>query len=84
MRNKKAFAGVIFNSIFVSLLLLSLYYEIGQWSSLNFNKYITDQDLEGANDAYQKYLQNMTGLAFMLSNFLSISASVNVIIQIPL
>jgi hypothetical protein len=85
VRNKKAFAGVVFNSLIIGLMMLAVFWQVGQFGALGIQNYILDDGLteaalEELSAAYQGYVQNLMGAAFMMSNVLSIAASVNVVI----
>jgi len=92
-RNRKAFAAIVFNASAIALMILSVFYKIGDFPDLyhfcetdgqiDYNKVMNGCTSKAAN-AYQVYVTNLTGLAFMISNQLSISASINVILQVPL
>lgn len=85
-RNKQALGGVIANSLIISLLILSVFWHIGTFpTEVQYAmEHPTEENIKEANIKYQSYIQNLTGLAFMIGNQLSISASINVIIQVPL
>ena len=80
-RNRKAFFAIVANSLIISLMVLSVFWKIGTFPDLY--KYVTpfptEQGIADLQTAYQQYLENLTGLSFMISNQLSISASINVI-----
>ena len=42
LRNKKALAGVVGNSVFISLLILSVFYQVGQFGALGLQNYLMD------------------------------------------
>ena len=67
-RNKQALAGIVFNATFITLLLLAVYYQLGQWGAIGFAADLSAGDLAAAQKTYAQYVQNMTGLAFLLSN----------------
>lgn len=82
MRNKRALGGVVFNSVFFSLMILALFWNIGVFPDL-IGIAIKDGEKKAQSD-FQTYIMNIRGLAFMLSNQLGISASMNAILQVPL
>lgn len=82
MRNKRALSGVFFNAIFFSFFILSLYWKVGDFPDLT--QIAKDQGIQKAQEEYQTYVANIRGLAFMLSNQLSISASMNAVLQVPM
>ena len=82
-RNKKSLIGVLFNGAFISLILLSIYYKIGVFPDINSYPN-TPEGFKTKENVLNQYFQNLSGLSFILSNTLSISASVNVILQVPL
>ena len=81
-RNRKAFAAIVLNSAMISLMILSVFWKIAAFPDLY--GIIENDGKSAAQTAYTTYLTNITGLAFMISNQLSISASINVIMQVPL
>lgn len=84
VRNRKSLAAVIFNSTLISLLLLSVYWNVGVFPDLNKYNLLDPDQLDQANADYQNYIKNLSGIAFMFSNQLSFSASINVLLQVPL
>jgi hypothetical protein len=84
VRNRKSMAAVIFNSTLISLLLLSVYSNVGVFPDLKQYNLLDPVDRDRANTDYQNYIKNLSGLAFMMSNQLSFSASINVLLQVPL
>lgn len=85
LRNKKALAGVVFNSLMIGLMILAVFWQVGQFGALGIQNYLLEdvpreQALEELSAAYAAYVQNLMGCSFMVSNVLSIAASVNVVI----
>lgn len=77
-RNKRALFGILFNSFFVALMMLSIYYQIGVFPDIiGMVSQETDESkaLSDAQNTYNRYILNIRGLAFMMSNQLSTSAS---------
>ena len=73
-------AAVIFNSTLISLLLLSVYWNVGIFPDFSQYNILDPDDIEEASSVYQNYIKNLSGLAFMISNQLSFSASINVLL----
>ena len=77
-------AAVIFNSTLISLLLLSVYYNVGEFPDLTVYDFTDPKQIDEASAVYKTYVTNLSGIAFMFSNQLSFSASINVLLQVPL
>ena len=77
IRNPRSLNGILFNGIFSGLLILLLYYKVGEW---NESKYIGEENVA----EYTRYIYNLKGLAFLLANNISFSSSSAVILQMPL
>ena len=77
-------AAVIFNSTLISLLLLSVYWNVGVFPDLTQYNLLEPDERDQASSDYGNYIKNLSGLAFMISNQLSFSASINVLLQVPL
>ena len=61
IRNKKALAGVVFNSLAISLMMLGVFYEVGQFGALGIQNYIMkdepqEKKLEELSAAYAAYV----------------------------
>lgn len=81
-RNRRALGGIIFNSFFIALIMLSIYWHVADFPDLV--GIAATRGVAKAQSDYATYVMNIRGLAFMLSNQLSISASQNAILQVPL
>jgi len=42
IRNKKALAGVVFNSLMIGLMILAVFYEVGQFGALGIQNYLLE------------------------------------------
>lgn len=88
--------AIIGNSLIISLLILSVFWKVGDFPIDQMNQIIDNwqgdpsnpKDLEDLASLvivpYGTYVANIRGVAFMISNQLSFSASINVILQIPM
>jgi ATP-binding cassette, subfamily G (WHITE), eye pigment precursor transporter len=82
LRNPRSLRAVMFQAVFTGLLVLGLYANIGT-SFTDFDQIYTDPT--GATfGAYQQYLFNLAGLAFMLAGNNAFAPSNSVLLQIPL
>jgi len=75
--------AAVVNTICISLLIMSVFWKIGKFPEL-YKYPFTEEGIEEANAAYAQYLVNLAGLAFMISNMMSVSASINLILMVPL
>lgn len=76
--------AVVFNSFFVSLMMLAVFHDSCKpidFSQYDFSK---EEDQKRAIRDFNVFLQNTRGAAFMFQNQLSLSASINVILQMPM
>jgi hypothetical protein len=80
LRNRKSTAAVVFNSTLISLLLLSVYWKVGEFPDLSVYNFADPVQRDEASSVYKTYVQNLSGIAFMFSNQLSFSASINVLL----
>lgn len=73
-RNPRSINALLFNGTFTALLCLSLYIHIGDYTVIDFN------DPASAI----RWIYNLSGFGFLLSNNISFSSSSSVILQMPL
>ena len=55
-RNKKALGGIIMNALVITILLLGVYYQLGQWGGVGFAGFLSVDDINGANKAFSQYI----------------------------
>ena len=88
-RNKRGLVSIFVNAVFISLLMTAVFFKAGRYP-LVANIYIDNRDrgdrhAEGAVLAeMEQYTSNVMGVALMVSNQISMSGSINAILQIPL
>ena len=81
--------SIFVNAIFISLVMMAVYFRVCRFP-LIANIYI-DNSADGDHYAQGKvvaelgqYIENILGIALMMSNQISFSASLSAILQIPL
>eukprot|EP00347_Sterkiella_histriomuscorum_P018132 403346668 len=79
LRNPRTLNATLFNSIFIGLLVLAIYFKVGDMSGI-----LNQHTVEDAESFYRKTIGNWVGLSFLLSNNLMFPAIMVVIIQMPL
>ena len=78
-RNRKNVTGVIFNSSFIALLVLSVFWKVGEWPEAKLEQQIEDylathpvpdiNELRAiVSTTVGEYIQNLAGLSFLMSN----------------
>lgn len=75
-------SATVFNSIFIGLLVLALFYKAGDLSDIE--EYIRRGEYEEAERQYRKAVGNWVGISFLLANNLMFPSIMVVIIQMPL
>ena len=75
LRNPRSLNAILFNGTFTALLVLALFWKVGEYSTWTL---VTDPATLG------RFVGNLLGLAFMMTNNLSFSSSSGVILQMPL
>ena len=75
MRNPRAQKAMVGQGIFMGLLILSLFYEVGK---VDKKKLTTDPASRG------QFVANLLGLSFMLPVNISMSSAQNVLLQLPM
>lgn len=81
LRDKKSFASIFFNSLFISLIMLSVYHGVGKYP----DDFPEDTDeCEDLKTQIEEYQHNTSGMSLNLANQLTMSASFNVVFQVPL
>ena len=74
LRNPRSLNAILLNGIFTALLVLALFWNVGEYDAQDLN-----------NPALQgRFVGNLLGLAFMMTNNICFSSSSGVIIQMPL
>ena len=74
LRNPRSLNAILMNGIFTALLVLALFWNVGKYSA---------EDLEKTANL-NRFISNLLGLAFMMTNNICFSTSSGVIIQMPL
>jgi len=69
LRNPRTLNAAFFNSVFIALLILALFYKVGDYTRAT---------------TYKQAVQNWVGLSIMLANNLMFPAQMLVIIQMPM
>lgn len=75
LRNPRSLSAILFNGMFTALLVLALFWHVGVY---NENELMTDPAIRG------RFVGNLLGLGFMMTNNICFSSSSGVIIQMPL
>jgi Pyruvate/2-oxoacid:ferredoxin oxidoreductase gamma subunit len=78
-RNKKSFASIFGNAIFISLIMLSVFFQVCKFPSSLKEDY-DRKDFKQLKQDIDKYYHNLIGITLMMSNQLTFSASINVVI----
>jgi hypothetical protein len=82
LKNPRTLRGIIFNSVFIGLLVLALY-----WKACNFDDLPEIAKRKGPEEAkiyLQEHVNNILGLSLLMNNNLFFSSAMIVILQIPL
>ncbi len=84
-RNKKAFSSIISNAIFIALVMLSVFYHVAVFPP-SVQEKINSGDAHTEDDMtkYFQYRRNLGGVTLHFSNQMSVSATLNVILQVPM
>jgi len=74
MRNPRSLKAMLGQSVFMGLLSVALFSDVGNPNNVDLNK----------PSDFMRFLFNINGLCFMMANNLSQGASSSVILQIPM
>lgn len=75
LRNPRSLNAILFNGMFTALLVLALFWKVGEYNEAQLNN---DIAFKG------RFVGNLLGLAFMMTNNICFSSSSGVIMQMPL